>query len=377
MGEKPLFVTEPLLPPLAEFSPYLQEIWDSRQLTNTGVMHRRLERALCEYLGVDHIVLFANGTLALVTALQALGIHGEVITTPYSFVATTHALSWAGCTPVFVDIDPESLNLDPSKVEAAITPRTRAILAVHCYGQPCRVRELRELADRHQLRLIFDGAHAFGVRDEVGSVLRHRDLSMVSFHATKVFNTFEGGALICPDAETQRHIDRLRNFGLGDDTTICGAGLNAKLNEVSAAFGLLQLRHLERALSGRARIDAHYRAGLSDISGITCLPRLSGIKANFGHFPIFVGPDYPLTRDELLQRLQESQVFARRYFHPLISDFPMYRPMPGSEPRNLPVAQRAAREVLCLPIYPTLEERDVERVLGVIRGGLERGAGVV
>jgi dTDP-4-amino-4,6-dideoxygalactose transaminase len=370
VGEKPLFVTQPSLPPLVEFIPYLEEIWESKQLTNGGAMHRQLELALRAYLGVEHLALFANGTLALQTALLALDLAGEVITTPYSFVATAHALTSAKCVPVFVDVEPDSLNLDPARVEAAITARTSAILAVHCYGQPCRVRELAELAARHGLKLIFDGAHAFGVRDPGGSVLRHRDLSMVSFHATKVFNTFEGGALICPDAQTKEHLDRLKNFGFEDELTVSCAGLNGKLNEVSCAFGLLQLKHHARALWRRRSIDEHYRAGLRDVPGIRCLPRLPGVEANYCHFPIFVGAEYPLARDALYERLRAVDVFARRYFYPLISDFPMYRQMRGSEPDNLPVARRAALEVLCLPIHPDLEEPDVERVLAAIRGAL-------
>jgi dTDP-4-amino-4,6-dideoxygalactose transaminase len=366
---KPLYVTQPLLPPLDEFTPYLRQIWDNKQLTNAGPMHQQLEAALCEYLGVEHLALFANGTLALLTALRALGIRDEVITTPYSFVATANALLWAGCDPVFVDVEADSLNLDPARVEAAITARTTAILAVHCYGQPCQVAELGELAARRGLRLIYDGAHAFGVRDGGGSVLRHPDISMVSFHATKVFNTFEGGALICADAATKQRIDRLRNFGFDDEVSVSDAGINAKLNEVSAAFGLLQLAHLDESLRRRKHIDAHYRAGLASVRGIRCLQRPASVQANYCHFPIFVGAQYPLTRDELCERLRVANIFARRYFYPLISDFLPYRSMRGSEPGNLPVAERAAREVLCLPLHSALDEQDVERVLDVIRKG--------
>jgi dTDP-4-amino-4,6-dideoxygalactose transaminase len=355
------------LPPLEEFTPYLQQIWDSKQLSNAGVMHRRLETALCEYLGVEHLALFANGTLALLTALRALDVSGEVITTSYSFVATASALLWAGCLPVFVDVEPESLNIDPARVEAAITPRTRAILAVHCYGQPCRVRELQEIATRHGLELLYDGAHAFGVRDAGGSVLRHGDVSMVSFHATKVFNTFEGGALICRESARKQQTDRLRNFGFCDDVTVDVAGINGKLNEVSSAFGLLQLEHLDGSLRRRKYVDGHYRSSLAPVPGIRCLPPLENVHANYCQFPIFVGPDYPLTRDGLYERLRVANVFARRYFYPLISDLAPFRDMPGSEPGNLPIAHRAAREVLCLPIHPALEERDVERVLDLIR----------
>lgn len=369
MSEQPIFVTQPFLPPLEEFIPYLQQIWDSRILTNGGPLHQQLEQALCEYLGVEHIALFNNGTSALVTALQALELSGEVITTPYSFVATAHALLRNGLTPVFVDIDPHTLNLDPTKIEAAITPNTSAILPVHCYGNPCDVAAIQAIADRHGLKVLYDAAHAFGVQDAGGSILRHGDLSVLSFHATKVFNTFEGGAIVCPDAATKRRIDALKNFGIVDEVTVTAAGLNGKLSEIHAAAGLLQLKHLDQALQRRAEVDRAYRELLSDVPGIRVLEGTGQTVANYAYFPILVEDDYPLSRDALYQRLKERQIFARRYFYPLISAFPMYRTHPAAEPANLPVAGAVADRVLCLPIYPALTDAELQRVLEIVKGG--------
>lgn len=365
----PVYVTQPYLPSLDEFMPYLEAIWDNRTLTNGGPFHQQLERALCEYLGVDHIALFANGTLGLVTALQALRITGEVITTPYSFVATAHSLLWNGIKPVFVDIHPETLNLDPAKIEAAITPQTTAIMPVHCYGRPCDVDAIQTLADNYNLRVIYDAAHAFGVRTPAGSVLRHGDLSVLSFHATKVFNTFEGGAIVCPDARTKQRIDHLKNFGFVDEVTVVAPGINGKMSEVNAAFGLLQLRHIDRALARRAEIDALYRRLLRDVPGIECLPQSPGTTANHSYFPVLVSSPYPLSRDALYHKLREREIYARRYFYPLISDFPMYRGLPSASRSNLPVAADASARVLCLPIYPALADSDVERVVQVIVEG--------
>jgi len=361
-ASKPIPVTSPLLPPLEEFVPYLQRIWDSRILTNGGGMHQALEKALCAYLGVDHIALFANGTLALVTALQALRITGEVITTPYSFVATAHSLLWNGIKPVFVDVDPVTLNLDPARIEAAITPQTTAIMPVHCYGTPCDVAEIERIADTYNLRVIYDAAHAFGVRDPGGSVLRHGDLSVLSFHATKVFNTFEGGAIVCPDERTRQRINHLKNFGFVNETTVVAPGINGKMNEVCAAFGLLQLRHIDQALARRARIDALYRERLAGVPGLRCLCPPSGAVRNHAYFPVMVEEDFPLARDELYQLMRNDDILVRRYFYPLISEFPMYRGLPSAAPGNLPVAHAAARRVLCLPIHPELDDRDVERI---------------
>lgn len=355
---KAIQVTSPLLPPLEEFTPYLERIWASRMLTNGGAMHQQLEQALCEYLGVEHLALFANGTLALVTALQALRITGEVITTPYSFVATAHSLLWNGVKPVFVDIDPVSLNLDPLKIEAAITPSTTAIMPVHCYGMPCDVAAIDRIAETYNLRVIYDAAHAFGVRDEGGSILRHGDLSVLSFHATKVFNTFEGGAIICPDAKTYRRIGHLKNFGFVNETTVVAPGINGKMSEVNAAFGLLQLQYIDQALARRKQIDGLYRKQLVGLDGIRCLEGMIG-NSNHAYFPILVEAEFPLGRDALYQHLREHEILARRYFYPLISDFPMYRGLPSAEPANLPVARSIAGKVICLPIHPDLANDDV------------------
>ncbi|WP_312724315.1 DegT/DnrJ/EryC1/StrS family aminotransferase [Stutzerimonas kunmingensis] len=363
--KKWLTVTSPLLPPLEEFIPYLEQIWASRMLTNGGAMHQQLEQALCEYLGVEHLALFANGTLALVTALQALRITGEVITTPYSFVATAHSLLWNGVKPVFVDIDPISLNLDPLKIEAAITPSTTAIMPVHCYGMPCDVTAIERIADTYNLRVIYDAAHAFGVRDEGGSILRHGDLSVLSFHATKVFNTFEGGAIICPDVKTYRRIGHLKNFGFVNETTVVAPGINGKMSEINAAFGLLQLQYIDQALARRKQIDRLYRERLAEVDGICCLEGLID-NSNHAYFPILIEAQFPLARDELYQRLREHDILVRRYFYPLISDFPMYRGLPSAEPANLPVARGIAGKVICLPIHPDLTDDEVGMISQLI-----------
>lgn len=364
---RPIPVTSPLLPPLEEFIPYLQRIWDSRILTNGGSMHQALEKALCAYLGVEHIALFANGTLALVTALQALRVTGEVITTPYSFVATAHSLLWNGIKPVFVDVDPVTCNLDPARIEAAITPQTTAIMPVHCYGRPCDVEAIERIADIYNLKVIYDAAHAFGVRDAGGSVLRHGDLSVLSFHATKVFNTFEGGAIICPDARTKQRIDHLKNFGFVNETTVVAPGINGKMNEVCAAMGLLQLKHIDRALAHRARLDGLYREHLAGVPGLDCLQPVAGVEGNYAYFPVMVNEAFPLSRDELYQVMREHDILVRRYFYPLISEFPMYRGLPSAAPGNLPNAHAAARRVLCLPIHPDLSGDDVAGICDLVR----------
>lgn len=364
---KPLYVTRPYLPPLEELQPYLEEIWANRQLTNGGPFHQQLEAALCEYLGVEHISLFANGTLALVTALQALRITGEVITTPYSFVATAHSLLWNGIKPVFVDIDPDSLNLDPEKIEAAITPQTTAILPVHVYGRPCATERIQKIADTYGLKVIYDAAHAFAVEDAGGSILRHGDLSILSFHATKVFTTFEGGAIVSPDAKTKKRIDYLKNFGFADEVTVVAPGINGKMNELQAAIGVAQLRHIDGALSERADIDRHYRELLARIPGIRCLALPDSMRHNHSYFPIMVEPAYPLSRDALYQRLREKGIFARRYFYPLISEFPMYRALPSAAHANLPVAVTASSKVICLPIFPQLAVEELESIAAAVR----------
>ncbi len=359
-------VTRPLVPPLAEFLPYLERIWASGWLTNGGPYHQEFESALADYLGVDQLSLFTNGTIALVTALQTLRITGEVITTPYSFVATAHSLLWNAITPVFVDVRPDTLNLDPEKIVEAITPRTTAIMPVHCYGSPCDVDRIQEIADLYGLKVIYDAAHAFGVQYRGDTLLRHGDLSMLSFHATKVFNTFEGGALICPDPKTKQRVDFLKNFGHSGEVSVVAPGINGKMSEFQAAFGLLQLEHVDLAIQKRAVIDALYRRCLSGIAGIDPLEVPPDTVSNHGYFPIMVGPEYPLSRDELYARLREHGILARRYFYPLISEFPMYRGFPSAAARNLPNAMQASRRVLCLPIYPDLDLEAVERISCVV-----------
>lgn len=369
MANKKLYVTQPYLPPLREFIPYLEEIWESKILTNGGPFHLQLEEALCKYLGVEHLALFTNGTIALVTALQALRITGEVITTPYSFVATSHSLLWNGIKPVFVDIHPDTLNLDPSKIEAAITPQTTAIMPVHCYGHPCDVDAIQKIADNYNLKVIYDAAHAFGVRTDKGSVLKYGDLSVLSFHATKVFNTFEGGAIVCPDTKTKQRIDHLKNFGFVDEVTVVAPGINGKMSEFNSALGLLQLKHIDQALARRKQIDSIYREMLSDVKGVRCLEDSGEAVPNYAYFPVLIGNGYSINRDTLYQRLKEQDIFARRYFYPLISSFPMYRGLASAQQDNLPVATDAASKVLCLPIYPDLTQEEQLRVINLIRHG--------
>lgn len=359
-------VTSPLLPPLEEFVPYLRQIWDSRRLTNGGPFHEQLEKELAEYLGVEHICLFANGTLALVTALQALRVTGEVITTPYSFVATAHSVLWNGLKPVFVDIDPVTCNLDPARIEEAITPLTSAILPVHCYGVPCDTDRIQKIADTYGLRVIYDAAHAFAVTDKGFSVLRNGDLSVLSFHATKVFNTFEGGAIVCSDAKMKQRIDYLKNFGFADEVTVVAPGINGKMSEVNAAFGLLQIKYVDAALDRRKRIDEIYRKELEGVSGIDFVcPEREG--HNFSYFPILVQDDYGLSRDALYERFRERGILVRRYFYPLISQFPMYRGLDSARESRLPIAREISRRVLCLPIYDSLDDQTVRDVVGFIK----------
>lgn len=363
---KTLYVTEPFLPPLDEFVPLLEKIWETKILTNNGPFHQQLEKALCEHLGVEHLALFTNGTIALVTALQTLRISGEVITTPYSFVATAHSLLWNNIKPVFVDIDPVSLNLDPEKIEAAITPQTTAIMPVHCYGNPCDTDRIQKVADNYGLQVIYDAAHAFGVKDAGGSILRHGDLSILSFHATKVFNTFEGGAIICNDAKTKKRINHLKNFGIVDEVTVVAPGINGKMSEINSAFGLLQLQHVQKALEARRSVDQRYKDRLAGVKGIRIIEHTGQTVANYSYFPILVGPEYPLSRDMLYMLLQQHGFYGRRYFYPLISDFPMYRGLPSAHPSNLPVAKEIAEQVICLPIFPTLKEEDIDKITELI-----------
>lgn len=344
----------------------MEQIWKNKTLTNGGPFHQNLEQALCEYLGVEHVALFTNGTIALLTALQALRVTGEVITTPYSFVATSHALLWNSIKPVFVDVDPSTLNIDPSKIEAAITPQTTAILAVHCYGHPCDVDAIERIAETYNLKVLYDAAHAFGVECHCGSVLRHGDMSVLSLHATKVFNTFEGGAIICPDMKTKLRIDHLKNFGFEDETSVIAPGINGKMSEFNAALGLLQLDYIDAAMLRRKEIDEVYRERLATVEGIECLEHSGEAKANYAYFPILVRGNYGLSRDELYALLKRHDIHTRRYFYPLISDFPMYRSLPSSDPHLLPMAGKAASEVLCLPIYPDLSLDTVHEIAGLI-----------
>jgi dTDP-4-amino-4,6-dideoxygalactose transaminase len=366
--DKPIYVTQPSLPDLEEFIPYLREIWDNKVLTNNGPMHQKLEKELAEFLGVPYISLFANGTLALVTALQALRITGEVITTPYSFVATTHSLWWNNIKPVFVDIEPTFGNLDPDKIEAAITPKTTAIMPVHVYGNPCNVEKIKHIADIYGLKLIYDAAHAFGVNYKGGSILNYGDLSILSFHATKVFNTFEGGAIICHDVATKQRIDYLKNFGFAGETTIMAPGINSKMNEVQAAMGLLQLKTFNESIKKREIVAQKYRELLKEVPGISMLPEPTETISNYAYFPIFVHEqEFGMSRDALYEKMKQNNIFGRRYFYPLISEFSMYKGLDSANPSNLPVAERMANSVICLTIYPDLLEDNIREIYNIVK----------
>lgn len=365
--EKSITVTQPFLPPLSEVTTFMQEIWDKKWLTNSGAFHKELEARLAKYLDVPYVALCANGTLALVIALQVLRITGEVITTPFSFVATSHALWWNNIRPVFVDIEPDFCNLDPEKVESAITPKTTGILPVHVYGHPCRVDRFQEIADIYGLHLIYDAAHAFGVRLGGRSLADFGDLSVLSFHATKAFNTFEGGAIICHDKRTYQRINYLKNFGFADETTVVAPGINAKMNEFQAGMGLLQMRYMDEILAKRTAIANRYMELLSDIEGISFLTPGAGVDYNHAYFPIFVDAAvFGRTRDNLYTHLKSYNYLCRRYFYPLISSFNMYKSLPGAEPTNLTTAIQVAEEVLCLPIFPDLGLEHVENVVEII-----------
>ena len=367
MNEKTITVTSPLLPDLKEFETLLEDIWKRKWITNNGHYHQELEKALSEYLKVPYLSLFTNGTLPLITALQALRITGEVITTPYSFVATTHALWWNGIKPVFVDIDPKTCNLDPSKIEAAITPQTTAIMPVHVYGKPCDTVAIQEIADKYGLKVIYDAAHAFGVEINGKSILEAGDMSTLSFHATKVFNTVEGGALICHDVQTKKRIDYLKNFGFAGETTVVAPGINSKMDEIRAAYGLLNLRQVDKAIGHRKEVAQKYREALKGIGGITFMQDMPGVRHNYSYFPIFIDAEkYGMTRDELYFRMKEQGVLGRRYFYPLISEFSTYRSLESSKPENLPVAHRIADSVICLPMYHSLDNGDIQTVVDCI-----------
>jgi len=367
-NKSPIYVTQPALPDLNEFIPYLEQIWKNKILTNNGPFHKQLEKELAQFLGVPYISLFANATLALVTSLQVLRITGEVITTPFSFVATTHSLWWNNIKPVFSDIEADFFNLDPEKIEAAITPQTTAILPVHVYGSPCKVERFQEIADTYGLKLIYDAAHAFGVKYKGQSVCNFGDLSILSFHATKVFNTMEGGAIICHDIAVKKRIDYLKNFGFADETTIVAPGINSKMNEMQAALGLLQLKHFDENIRQRKLISDIYCSELQNVKGISFLPEEQNTISNFAYFPIFVDEkEYGETRDHLYERMKQNNIYGRRYFYPLISNFSMYRELPSAKPSNLPVAKKVAEQVICLPIYPGLSETDTFHVCHIIK----------
>lgn len=366
MNKDIITVTSPLLPNLDELNELLKQIWDSKWITNNGSFHQQLEVALAEYLKVPFVSLFTNGTLPLITALQALRITGEVITTPYSFVATTHALWWNGIKPVFVDIDRKTGCIDPNKIEAAITPKTTAIMPVHVYGKPCDTKRIQDIADKYGLKVIYDAAHAFGVEVNGESVLNAGDISTLSFHATKVYNTIEGGAMIMHDAKIKQRIDYLKNFGFAGETEVVAPGINSKMDEIRSAYGLLNLRQVDKAIESRHQVAIKYRKVLKDIDGIEFWEDMPGVKHNYSYFPIFVHKSYGLTRDSLYFKMKEQGVLGRRYFYPLISDFSTYRNLPSATKENLPVATKMAEQVICLPMHHALSDEDVERVLTCI-----------
>lgn len=367
MAEKIITVTSPLMPSLAELNEYLSDIWNRKWITNNGHYHQELEKALCKYLDVPYISVFTNGTLPLITALQALRITGEVITTPYSFVATTHALWWNGIKPVFVDIDPVTGNLDPDKIEAAITPRTTAIMPVHVYGQPCDTERIQAIADKYGLKVIYDAAHAFGVKVNGNSILNAGDMSTLSFHATKVYNTIEGGALIVHDEKTKRRIDYLKNFGFAGETEVVAPGINSKMDEVRAAYGLVNLKQVDSAIEARRQTAFSYRKALKDVTGITMMNDQPHVRHNYSYFPIFIDAEkYGMTRDELYFKMKEQNVLGRRYFYPLISTFSTYRGLESAAPENLPNAHKMANSVICLPMHHALSQEDINRVIDCI-----------
>lgn len=368
MDNEPIYVTRPTLPPLEEFEVYLKDIWERRQLTNGGKYHQMLESELCNYLGVKHCSLFCNGMIALQIGLLALRITGEVITTPFSFVATTHSIYWNSCTPVFCDIDPDNYCLDPAKLEQLITPKTTAILPVHVYGCPCNTDAIAKVADTYGLKVFYDAAHAFGVRKNGVSVLNSGDLSMLSFHATKIFNTFEGGALITDDPKLKRRIDYLKNFGFADEAVVVAPGSNGKMNELQAACGLLQLKRIDEDIARSKELALRYRKNLEGITGVKFSKDVEGIKHNYSYFPVMIDKTaFGRSRDDVYNEFKKHNIFTRRYFYPLISRFSNYKGLPSASPDNLPVAEKVAEQVICLPIYPDLSNNDCDRVSGIIR----------
>lgn len=368
MNKEIITVTSPLLPDLEEFHDLLKEIWASKWITNNGSFHQQLEKELAAYLKVPYLSLFTNGTLPLITALQALHVKGEVITTPYSFVATTHSIWWNGLKPVFADIDPRTCNLDPEKIESAITRNTTAIMPVHCYGKPCDIKGIQEVADKYGLKVIYDAAHAFGLEVDGESILNAGDMSTLSFHATKVYNTVEGGALVMHDEKMKRRVDYLKNFGFKNEEEVVAPGINSKMDEIRSAYGILALRKVDEAIQARRAVAVQYRQGLKDIPGISFFEDMPGVKHNYSYFPIFVDAQtYGMTRDELYLRLKDNNVIGRRYFYPLISTFGTYRGLPSADPKNLPVATRMADSVICLPMHHELSVEDVQRTIDIIR----------
>lgn len=366
--DKQITVTSPLLPDLDEFHGLLKEIWESKWITNNGRFHRQLEKELAEYLKVPYLSLFTNGTLPLITALQALRITGEVITTPYSFVATTHALWWNGIKPVFVDVDASNCGIDPAKIEEAITPKTTAIMPVHCYGKPCDTNAIQEIADKYGLKVIYDAAHAFGVEVNGESILNAGDISTLSFHATKVYDTIEGGAMVMHDEQTKKRIDYLKNFGFAGELTVVAPGINSKMDEVRAAFGLLNLKQIDEAIEKRHQVAIRYREALKDVAGIRYFDDMPGVRHNYSYFPIFIDAEkFGRTRDQLYDEMKAQNILSRRYFFPLISDFSTYRGLPSARKENLPVANRLADTVLCLPMHHELTDEDIERVLSFFK----------
>lgn len=365
--EKTITVTTPLLPDLDDFNSLLKEIWSSKWITNNGQFHQKLEEALCNYLKVPFISLFTNGTLPLLTALQALRISGEVITTPYSFVATTHSIWWNGIRPIFVDIDPSNCGIDPDKIEAAITPRTTAIMPVHCYGKPCDNKRIQAIADKYGLKVIYDAAHAFGVEVDGESVLNWGDMSTLSFHATKVYTTIEGGAIVMHDKATKKRIDYLKNFGFASETEVVAPGINGKLDEVRAVYGLLNLKQVDKAINARHQVAIQYREAFQNVKGIRFFNDMIGVKHNYSYFPIFINAEeYGMTRDELYFKLRDHNILGRRYFYPLISTFSTYSGLPSASPDNLPNATRIANEVICLPMHHELSTDDINRIIELI-----------
>ena len=363
-----IYVTQPSLPPLREFIKYLKRIWKSKILTNNGPFHQQLEKELADYLNVKYVSVFSNGTLALITAMKALNITGEVITTPFSFVATTHSLQWNNIKPVFVDIESKTFNIDPEKIEAAITPKTSAIFPVHVYGNPCNVERIKEIADKHHLKVVYDACHTFGVTINNIPVLSFGDLSVMSFHATKVFNTFEGGAIVCHDKKTKQRIDNLKNFGITSETTVEELGINAKMNEVQAAMGLLQLKYVDGYIAKRKMITEIYREQLRGVEGISCLNDFPGVKHCYSYFPILIDKDkYGMTRDKLYNKLKQHHIFGRRYFYPLISQFPPYCGLESAQLGKMPVAEQITEQVLCLPLYPDMDFKKIKKICAIIK----------